>query len=56
MVAIRLPVQVVAGTTWRTAILRGALRYQACRAGRCDAPQALPVALEVELVSDTPVR
>jgi hypothetical protein len=56
VVAIRLPVQVVAGTKWRTATLRGALRYQACRAGRCDAPQALPVALEVELVGDSPAR
>jgi len=56
VVAIRLPMQVVPGTKWRTATLRGALRYQACRAGRCDAPQALPVALEVEVVSDTSAR
>jgi len=56
VVAIRLPVQVVAGTKWRSATLRGVLRYQACRAGRCDPAQALPVALEIELVSDAPTR
>lgn len=55
VVAIRLPVQVAANATWSTATLRGALRYQACRAGTCEAPQALPVAIELEAVrSPTP--
>ncbi|MCW5620349.1 MAG: hypothetical protein KIS79_04500 [Burkholderiales bacterium] len=51
VIAIRLPVVVAPGTKWRTSMLRGTLQYQACRAGRCEAVRALPVAIEVELLA-----
>jgi len=56
VVEIRLPIQVSPEARWSVSTLRGALRYQACRAGRCDAQQALPVTIEVETVREAPAR
>ncbi len=52
VVAIRLPVEVAREAKWKTATLRGVLRFQVCRSGTCQPAQALPVAFEVERVSE----
>ncbi len=56
VVAMRLPVSVPADAKWERTILRGVVRYQACRAGTCAPPRALPVAIELEIVRDRPAQ
>jgi len=56
VVAIRLPVSVPADAKWERTVLRGVVRYQACRAGACAQARALPVAIELEIVRDRPAQ
>ena len=56
VVAIRLPVSVPADAKWDRRVLRGVVRYQACRAGACEPPRTLPVAIDLEIARETPSK